>query len=102
MKNKYNLKGHLVWEWYTEWDQVYSRKKFNWYTGTIVHWYFEYEHFGYQCQFVLFGFGFYFRYNTDKSLKLFAKWHKECEKQSYEFVKIIKEPKTVKKTKKVK
>ncbi len=71
------LKERVVLEFYNEWEQVYSRKKFNWYTGTFIHAYFEFEHFGFNCQFVLFGFGFYFRYNSLKSLKLFKKWERE-------------------------
>lgn len=74
------FKERIVLEGYNEWEQVYSRKKFNWYTGTFIHAYFEFEHFGFQCQFVLFGFGFYFRYNSLKSLKLFKKWRREARK----------------------
>ena len=83
---KYTLKDKIVFEWYNEWEQVYARnKKFNWYTGTFIHAYFEFEHFGFNCQFVLFGFGFYFRYNTEKSLKLFAKWSRESKVAMREF-----------------
>ena len=88
------FKERFVLEFYNEWEQVYARKKFNWYTGTFIHAYFEYEHFGFSGQFVLFGFGFYFRYNTDKSIKLFKKWQKELEKMWKQFE--LEEKKTVK------
>lgn len=70
-KKKYKLKDKLVFEWYNEYEQLDWTKKWNWITMTIIHWYFEYEHYGYHMQFVLFGVGFYFRYNTDKSMKFF-------------------------------
>ena len=76
----------VVLEGYNEWEQVYSRKKFNWYTGTFIHAYFEFEHFGFNCQFVLLGFGFYFRYNSLKSLKLFKKWSREAKKEMRELL----------------
>ena len=79
------FKERVILEGYNEWEQVYSRKKFNWYTGTFIHAYFEFEHFGFNCQFVLFGFGFYFRYNSLKSLKLFKKWDKEVKESMREF-----------------
>lgn len=79
------LKERTVIEFYNEWEQVYSRKKFNWYTGTFIHAYFEFEHFGFNCQFVLFGFGFYFRYNSLKSLKLFKKWERQSAEVMKEF-----------------
>lgn len=75
------LKDKLIFEWYNEWEQILPNKKFNWYTATIIHCYFEVEHFGYNFQFVLFGMGFYFRYNTNKSLKLFKKWEREFKKE---------------------
>lgn len=74
------IKERVILEFYNEWEQVYSRKKFNWYTGTFIHAYFEFEHFGFNCQFVILGFGFYFRYNSEKSLKLFKRWEKEAKK----------------------
>jgi len=80
------MKERLVWEWYNEWGQVYSRRKFNWYTGTFIHAYVEYEHFGYQFQIVLLGLGFYVRYNTDKSLKLFKKWEREAKEIDWDKV----------------
>lgn len=79
------FKERIILEGYNEWEQVYSRKKFNWYTGTFIHAYFEFEHFGFNCQFVLFGFGFYFRYNSLKSLKLFAKWDRASKKMLKEW-----------------
>ena len=78
------FKERIIVEFYNEWEQVYSRKKLNWYTGTFIHAYFEFENFGFNCQLVLFGFCFYFRYNSLKSLKLFKKWDKEVAKM-YEF-----------------
>ncbi len=74
---KYKLREHVVLEWYNEWEQFDSSVKWNWITGTLIHIYFEKEHHGYNFQFTLFGLGFFFRYNTDKSLKLFKKWEKE-------------------------
>lgn len=97
-KKKYTLKDHLIFEWTNEWEQLDWRVKWNWITGTLIHIYFEAEHFGYNFQIVLFGIGFYVRYNTDKSLKLFKKWEKEASKIDWgtalssqeEFNKILK------------
>lgn len=83
MKKKYNLKEHLVFEWYNEWEQLDYTKKWNWITGTLIHIYFEAEHHGYNFQIVFLGLGFYVRYNTDKSLKLFKKWEREAKKTDW-------------------
>ena len=83
MKKKYNLKEHLVFEWYNEWEQLDYTKKWNWITGTLINIHFEAEHFGYNFQIVVLGLGFYVRYNTDKSLKLFKKWEREAKKTDW-------------------
>lgn len=46
---------------------------------TLADIYFEKYIFGYALQFVVFGFGFYVRYNTKKSLRHFAKMEKKWE-----------------------
>lgn len=85
MKNKkYKLKEHILIEFYNEYEQFDFNKKWNWYTGTLIHIYFEAEHFGYQFQIVLLGLGFYIRYNTDKSLKLFKKWERDAKNMDWD------------------
>lgn len=74
---KYKLKDHMEFELYNEWKQLDWRVKWNWITCTLIHIYFEAEHHGFGFQIVFLGLGFYFKYNTDKSLKLFAQWDKE-------------------------
>ena len=98
------FKERFVFEVYSEWEQVYARKKFNWYTATFIHAYVEYQHFGFNCQFALFGFGFYFRYNTEKSVKLFKKMSRESKKFMDELLDIdlVKKTAKVKKTVKLK
>lgn len=86
-KKQYKLKDKLVFEWYSEWEQLDRTKKWNWITMTIIHWYFEYELHGFHMQFVLLGFGFYFRYNTDKAMKLFEKMERDSKKEFPELYK---------------
>lgn len=76
-KKQYKLKDKLVWEWYSEWEQLDKTKKWNWITMTVIHWYFEHELHGYHMQFVFLGVGFYFRYNTDKAMEYFDEIKKE-------------------------
>jgi len=73
---KYKLKDKIVLEATNEWGQLFE--ECNWYGVTIIHIYFEKDimtH-GYEFSFTLLGLGFYLRYNTDKALRLFAKWDK--------------------------
>lgn len=70
---------HWVFQFTNEWSQC--RGKFNWYSFTFIQVYFEKDTFthGYEFHFTLFGLGFYIRYNTGESLKLFERWEKEIE-----------------------
>lgn len=62
---------------FTEWKQLFG--KYNWYSFTPIHIFYEKESmlFSHLFQIVILGFGLSFRYNTDKSLKLFKKWSRE-------------------------
>ena len=84
---KTTLKEKIIFEFYNEWEQLDWRKKWNWITGTLIHIYFEYEFFGYQFQLVIFGVGFYFRYNTKKSLQYFKRLHNKTKKEFPELYK---------------
>ena len=70
---------HWLIEPINEWKQL--RGKYNWYTATLIHIYFEKEDIahGYEFWFTLLGLGFRVRYNTDKSLERFDEWDKEVE-----------------------
>jgi hypothetical protein len=74
---KYKLKDKIILEWINEYTQLNTKIKWNWFTVTLIHVFFEYEYYGYHFQVTLLGLGFYFRYNTNKSLRLFKKWDKE-------------------------
>lgn len=76
-KLKKFIKKHIVLELFNEWEQLNREKKWNWVTATLIHIYFEKEYEGYQFQIMLFGLGFFFRYNTKKSLKIFKQMQKE-------------------------
>lgn len=70
---------HILIEGINEWKQLFG--KWNWYTVTIIHIYFEKENmaYGYEFIFTLLGLGFRIRYNTDQSLEQFEKWRDETE-----------------------
>ena len=78
---KYKLKDKIVFEFRNDWKQI--KGKFNWYEFTFVHLYFEIDKktHGYEFHFMLLGLGFYFRLNTDKSMRQFDKWEKEIKKE---------------------
>jgi hypothetical protein len=68
---------HWLVEGRNEWKQLFG--KYNWYTCTLIYIYFEKENMahGYEFNFTLLGFGFYIRYNTDKSNEQFDEWSNE-------------------------
>lgn len=74
-----NVNKQCFFTFFTEWNQLNFYKKFNWYTVTLIHIFFEKDSVceGYLFQATLLGFSFSFRYNTKEALKLFKLWEKE-------------------------
>lgn len=81
------LRERFVFQFNNDWEQLNFKTKHNWISVTPIHIYFEYSYFGYECEFTLLGIGFYVRFNTEKSLKLFAKWDKKFKKEFPELYK---------------
>lgn len=72
-----NVNKYCFFTIFTEWGQLFG--KFNWYTITPIHIFFEKDSMckGYLAQITILGFSISFRYNTKEALKLFKKWEKD-------------------------
>lgn len=82
---KYTIKEKIIFEFINDWEQIIPNKKikWNWYSFQLIQIYFEKDNLcgeAYEFWFVFFGLGFYFRYNTNKSMKYFDKLTKKIKK----------------------
>ena len=75
------MKDRWIIEGINNWKQLLGT--WNWYTWTLIHVEFEKENmaYGFEFMFVLLGFGFRIRYNTDKALEQFDEWEEEIGKE---------------------
>lgn len=79
---KYTLKEKIVFEFKNDWEQFIpsKNKKWNWYSFNFIYIYFEKDIMigpAYEFWFYIIGLGFYFRYNTDESMRYFDKLTKK-------------------------
>ncbi len=74
-----NITPKLFLDLSTEWKQLTG--KYNWYSFTLLHIYFEGDKMidGYEFLVTLLGFTLRIRYNTDEGMRQFEEWEEEWE-----------------------
>lgn len=81
---KIPLKDKIAFEFKNDYVQFSNKKiKWNWISYHFIYIYFEKDNLAgpaYEFWFYFMGVGFYFRYNTDKAVKLMRKWERDFQK----------------------
>lgn len=89
---KITLKDKILFDFKNDYIQFIPNKKtkWNWFEFHFIYIYFEKDMMAgpaYEFWFYFMGIGFYFRYNTEKAVKLIRSWERDYQKQLKEMIK---------------
>lgn len=92
---KITLKEKIIFELKNDYVQFIPRKKtkWNWFEFHFINIYVGKDMMAgpaYEFWFYFMGIGFYFRYNTDKAIRLMRKWERDYQKDLKEMMKPTK------------